>query len=286
MCSNRSTAALRCCETGSGEIGVGRAAGNRRPPNDDVTTRAPPLSPVARRSESRQRLRRRDRVRFCRVRLHPGLRLAARGTSTPGSSGDRGCGHRLAVQWPDDEVEAPRGGAAVAGLSVVIAIACVAAFVFTHTNDTERLMEEWDGKFAKDVPNCGQGVDASVPVEGLKPDVIGPDGTPIAQIHLRQYSKRECPPAVWAWVPWNGDPDAMLPVPEGWTIHVVIRRDKTSTKVDATESNSGQAVPYPISKILMATPEAGCVAVDVFFTNDAGTAPLTPTATTGCVTAD
>ncbi|GAB7065975.1 hypothetical protein H7J06_03620 [Mycobacterium hodleri] len=179
-----------------------------------------------------------------------------------------------------------RGGATFAGLSVVIAIASVAAFVLTHTNDTQRLMEEWDGKFAKDVLNCGHGVEASVPVEGLKPEVIGPDGTPIAQIHLRQYSKRECPPAVWAWVPWDGDPDVMLPVPQGWTIHVVIRRDKTSTRLDEMESNSGQAVQYPISKILIATPEAGCVAVDVFFTNDAGTAPPTPTATTGCVTAD
>lgn len=179
-----------------------------------------------------------------------------------------------------------RGGAAVAGLSVILAIASVAAFVLTHTNDTQRLMEELDGKFAKDVRNCGQGVDASVPVEGLKPEVIGPDGAAIAQIHLRRFSKRECPPAVWAWVPWNGDPAAMLPVPEGWTIHVVIRRDKTETKLDATESSSGQAVQYPISKILIATPEAGCVAVDVYFTNDAGTAPPTPTATTGCVTAD
>ncbi|RDH75437.1 hypothetical protein DVS77_27455 [Mycolicibacterium moriokaense] len=179
-----------------------------------------------------------------------------------------------------------RGNAALAGLSVVIAIASVAAFVLTHTNDTQRLMEEWDGKFAKDVPNCGQGVEASVPVEGLKPEVIGPDGTPIAQIHLRQYSKRECPPAVWAWVPWGGDPEIKRPVPKGWTIHVVIRRDKTSTRLDETEPNSGQPVPYPISRVLIATPEAGCVAVDVYFTNDAGTAPPTPTATTGCVTAD
>ena len=86
-------------------------------------------------------------------------------------------------------------------------------------------------------------------------------------------------------MPWGGDPEVKRPVPKGWTIHVVIRRDKTSTKIDDTESHSGLPVPYPISRILIATPEAGCVAVDVYFTKDDGTAPPTPTATTGCVTA-
>lgn len=179
-----------------------------------------------------------------------------------------------------------RGGAVLAGLSVVLVIASVAAFVLTHTDATQRLMQEVDGKFAKDVDDgCGQGLDASVPVPGLKPEVIGPDGTAIAEIHLREFSRRDCPPAVWAWVPWGGDPEVKRPVPQGWTIHVVVRRDKTATKIDDTESHSGLPVPYPISRVLIATPEAGCVAVDVYFTNDAGTAPPTPTATTGCVTA-
>lgn len=44
-----------------------------------------------------------------------------------------------------------RGGAALAGLSVVLVIASVAAFVLTHTDATQRLMQEVDGKFAKDV---------------------------------------------------------------------------------------------------------------------------------------
>lgn len=175
------------------------------------------------------------------------------------------------------------GGVVVAVASLLVAIGCTIAFVLTHTDDTQRLMRQWDGKFAKDVDACAQDDPASVAIPGLKPDVIGPDGTVIAQIHLRTFAKRECPPAVWAWVPWHGDPAARLPVPEGWTVHVVVRRDKTGTKLDATEPSSGQAVPYPISKILIATADAGCVAVDVFFTNDAGAAPPTPTATTGCV---
>ena len=68
-------------------------------------------------------------------------------------------------------------------------------------------------------------------------------------------------------------PDLVIEIPHG------------ATKIDDTESHSGLPVPYPISRILIATPEAGCVAVDVYFTKDDGTAPPTPTATTGCVTA-
>lgn len=125
------------------------------------------------------------------------------------------------------------GGVVVVVVSFLVAAGCTTAFVLNHTTDSQRLMQDWDGKFAKDVGACAQDDPASVEIPGLKPEVIGPDGTAIAQIHLRTFAKRECPPAVWAWVPWYGDPAAKLSVPEGWTVHVVVRRDKTGTKLDA-----------------------------------------------------
>ncbi|WP_342314717.1 hypothetical protein LIX17_26090 (plasmid) [Mycobacterium avium subsp. hominissuis] len=169
-----------------------------------------------------------------------------------------------------------------AGLLVVVAIASATTFTLTKRSATQELMQRWDGHFAKDVDNCDEL--ASVVLPGTQPDVLGPDGVAIARVQLHTFSKPGCPPAVWAWVPWGGDPAQKQPVPDGWTMHVVARRDKTNTRLDATEPASGQPVWYPISKILIANSEAGCVAVDVFLTKNDGTSPPTPTATTGCRT--
>lgn len=167
---------------------------------------------------------------------------------------------------------------------LIVAIASGTTFLLTKPDPTQDLMRQWDGKFAKDVDNCDEL--ASVVLPGTQPDVLGPDGASIATVQLHTFSKQGCPPAVWAWVPWHGDPALKQPVPDGWTVHVVARRDKTNTRLDATERASGQPVWYPISKILIATHDAGCVAVDVFLSKNDGTSPPTPTATTGCKTVD
>ncbi|RQM32199.1 hypothetical protein [Rhodococcus ruber] len=116
----------------------------------------------------------------------------------------------------------------------------------------------------------------SQPAYPAGPEVIGPDGTPVATIQLR--TRYSCP-VVWPRIIWDVGPDlnvdATYQIPDGWTLQVLTVRPETRSVFRYPEPSSGAVVPYALGK--MASSAQHCVKVEVYFTNGADKTPLAET---------
>ncbi|MEE2032973.1 hypothetical protein [Rhodococcus chondri] len=145
----------------------------------------------------------------------------------------------------------------------------VALFAATFDDKDPRSLE---GNPCADAP-------LSQPAYPAGPEVIGPDGAPVATIQLRtQYS---CP-VVWPRIVWGVGPsldmEAIYQIPDGWTLQVLTIRPETGSVFRYPEPSSGAPVPYALGK--MASTAQHCVKVEVYFTN--GT-ERTSSAQTDCI---
>lgn len=72
----------------------------------------------------------------------------------------------------------------------------------------------------------------------------------------------------------------MYQIPPGWTLHVVMHRPETKSRIDEPEPASASQIPYGLSRMI--TSARGCVYAEAYFTKgDIATA----SAKTSCVQA-
>lgn len=179
------------------------------------------------------------------------------------------------------------GAAAAAVVLVVVAVAVVltrdnGAHAARNGMSAAQLEQRYDGK----LPQGQDGQEShcadpprSEPVAGdSTPPVMGPDGTEVARVHLRKSPI--CPTVVWARVVWYDDEQRRFTIPPGWTLHVVMTRPDTQSRIDETEPKNGSTIHYAYSRML--TSAGGCVYAQVYFTKGDSQPPI-EVVTTSCV---
>ena len=171
----------------------------------------------------------------------------------------------------------------------------VGAVVLTRHHDVEQtwngmtaaqLEQRYDGKLPQgqdgQESHCADPPE-SRPIDGAStPPVMGPDGTEVGKVRLRKSTSSDCPTVVWARVVWYGDEQRTYTIPPGWTLHVVMNRPDTQSRVDETEPKNGSTIHYAYSRML--TSARGCVYAVAYFTKG-DVPPPTEVVPTSCVPA-
>jgi len=149
------------------------------------------------------------------------------------------------------------------------------------------LEQRYDGKLpwgdddesrCADLPNRPE--TRSRPVEAQNnPPVMGPEGSQVGTIQLR-YSTI-CPTAVWARVLWQGDERQTYSIPVGWTVHSVMHRPSTNSRVEELDRSKASEVPYLVSRMIASA--KGCAYAEVYFTKDDESNAKSAIARTACV---
>jgi hypothetical protein len=111
------------------------------------------------------------------------------------------------------------------------------------------------------------------------PPVMGPEGSQVGTVQLR-YST-VCPTAVWARILWHGDGSETYSIPVGWTVHSVMHRPSTNSRIEELDHWKSSEVPYIVSRMIASA--GGCVWAEVYFTQDNEPDRKTAIARTACV---
>lgn len=151
------------------------------------------------------------------------------------------------------------------------------------------LEQRYDGKLAlgeDEQSRCAETPQAGQPQKGetINPDepyppLIGPDGTEVGKLQLRKSTV--CPTAVWIRALWRGSEQVLYQIPPGWTLHTVMYRSATNTRLEERDPSQPGPGMYIISKMISSA--RGCVYGEAYFTKDAQPDVKTPTARTACV---
>jgi hypothetical protein len=88
---------------------------------------------------------------------------------------------------------------------------------------------------------------------------------------------------MWARVLWNGNEQSTYQIPPGWTLHVVMHRPATNTRIDEPEPSSSSPVLYGLSRMIASA--RGCVYAEVYFMKDDNPDVKTAIARTSCIRA-
>ena len=76
---------------------------------------------------------------------------------------------------------------------------------------------------------------------------------------------------------WTRQESGLYTIPDGWTLHAIVRRPDTNTMSEATEVATGGEIQYGLSKMLT-TIGGNCVFAEAYFTRESERTALAQTA--------
>ncbi|MBF6097833.1 hypothetical protein IU510_07045 [Nocardia cyriacigeorgica] len=178
-------------------------------------------------------------------------------------------GPHLAVRPPRNRIRRLSWRVAA---GIIVAIALVGALLVP--SEAERLEARYDGKdpLLMTDDSCGL-VSRSQPAHPARPQLTGIEGQVIGSVEIRTWPGCD---VVWGRVLWNDNPDTLLQIPAGWTLHVVTHRPATGTVTAFSEPSGPTPVEWVYGPVLATA--RGCVYVEAYFTNGSQESPRVRTA--------